>query len=116
MATTLNSKTLPPPSGYTINDAYIGSAALLANGNLGRDLVVSGPKMRITLSWVALTTTDLATVRDAYADAVAGTVAFVGPDGTSCSVHAGQNPQVSTEAYKVASGLRWRCSIELWEA
>jgi hypothetical protein len=116
MATTLNSATLAPPNGYTINDTYIGTAALLANGTLGRDLVVSGTKMKITLSWTALSTSELSTIRTQYANAVAAAVTFVGPDGTSCSVHAGQQAQISTEAYKAAGGLRWRCSIELWEA
>lgn len=114
--TQLAGVTLAQISSYSVNSQYIGGAVTLASGALRRDLMVSGAKRRFSLAWVALTATQLATVRTQYALAVAGDVAFTGPDGTTATVNAGPTPTLNAEAYRAAGGLRWRASFELWEA
>ncbi len=114
--TRLNNIPLAQVADYSISTAYVGGAVTLANGALRRDLMDVNAKRRFSLAWVGLTSAELATIEAAYAAAVAGDVAFVGPDGASCNVNAGPNPGLRKEAYKVAGGtLRWRCSFELWE-
>lgn len=113
--TQLAGVTLAQVSSYSVNSQYIGGAVTLASGALRRDLMVSGAKRRFSLAWVALTDVQLATVRTQYALAVAGDVAFVGPDGVSCNVNAGTSPGINAEAYRTAGGLHWRVSLELWE-
>lgn len=93
--TQLAGVTLPQVSSYSVNSQYVGGVVTLANGAIRRDLMVSGAKRRFSLAWVALTDAQLATVRTQYALAVAGDVAFVGPDGASCNVNAGSSPAIN---------------------
>ena len=127
MATTmkLNGATLAQCSSFSVRIEWLGSAVGLANGGLRRDLVNANLKRRWSLSWVALTVSEAITIIENWADAVAGDVKFIPPDYTitdpetdlGYDVNAGQNPQSTFEAYQVAGGsLRYRASIELWEA
>jgi len=127
MSTTLklSGDTLAQCNNFSVTFAYVGSAVTLADGGLRRDLVDANYKRRWSLSWTALTQSELNTIIAAWADAVAGDVKFIPPDYTisdplidlGYDVNAGSNPQSTFEAYVVAGGtLRWRASIELWEA
>jgi len=112
----INSVNQPQVSQYSIRIEYLGGSVTLANGGLRRDLVNANGKRRWSLSWSALTATQLGTVLTAHAAAVAGDVTFTSPDGTGYTVNAGPNPVMSWEAYQVAGGaLRYRASMELWE-
>ncbi len=127
MATTmkLNGDTLAQCSGFSVRLEFLGSAVTLASGGLRRDLVDANLKRRWTVSWTALTVGEAITIIEAWADAVAGDVYFIPPDYTitdpetdlGYTVNAGPNPQSTFEAYLVAGGtLRYRASVELWEA
>lgn len=113
----LNSSNLPQVSGYSQRMEYLGGATVLANGDLRRDLVDSNGKRRWTLTWSALDSSGISTILSAWGAAVAADVSFTSPDGTGYTVNAGQNPSMQWEAYKVAGGaLRYRATLELWEA
>ena len=112
----VNSNNLPQVSQYSTRIEYLGGAVTLASGDLRRDLVDGNGKRRWTLTWAALTSTELGNVIAAHSSAVAGDVSFTSPDGTGYTVNAGPNPTMTWEAYKVPGGvLKYRASMELWE-
>lgn len=112
----VNSQNLPQCSQYTTRIEFLGGSVTLASGDLRRDLVDTSGKRRWTLTWAALTGTELGNVITAHGAAVAADVSFTSPDGTGYTVNAGPSPSLSWEAYKVPGGtLLYRVTMELYE-
>jgi hypothetical protein len=99
-----------------VRTEYLGAATTLANGKLRRDLVNTQAKRRFSLAWTRLSASQRADVEAAYDAAVKGEVAFVGPDGVTCTVTAGPQPAASFEGWVSARKVYFRGSLELYEA
>lgn len=118
MSISIGGVPLAEPAGYRVGPGYLGAGTTLADGSIQFDLVNDNAKLRIELTWTAITTAQRNTINTAYNGLRKASAAFVGPDGTSVTVvrDPGQQ-QLLWEAVKAAGAtIRWSGTLVLLEA
>ena len=82
---TLGGSALPWPqneNGYQVRYEYRGGVSVMADGSLSFDLVATGSKRVITLTWVNISETDRDTVMTRLAALGTSSATLVTPEGT----------------------------------
>lgn len=121
---TLGGSAFPWPQrdgGYQVRYEYRGGVAVMADGSLNFDLVASGSKRVITLTWVHLTETDRNTVMTRLSSLGTSSATLVSPENDSITVTLDDNmtlPTWATIGVSDGSGgqdLRYSGSVTLRE-
>lgn len=111
-APVLGSYTLPIPSGYEQEDAPRGASVQLANGDIGWDLVSTNKRV-FRLSWDAITATEVATLRSAFAAIGSASASYTPPEGGS-AVTVRRSPTKPSLVVRRVPNLAWeRYSTDL---
>lgn len=91
---TLGGSALPWPQhegGYELEYEYRGGAHTMADGSVTYDLVASGMKRVITLTWINISQTDRDTVMTRLTSLGLGSATLVPPEGGSITVTLDEN-------------------------
>jgi hypothetical protein len=115
---TLEGTSLPPPSGYEESDSFRGASVVMSSGVVKFEIVQSSAKIDFTLTWDALTETQIGTIRTAWA-AIKTTYTssnFLSLRNVSYTVtrHPDQK-ELKFPAVKTARGIRFKGQIKLRE-
>lgn len=121
---TLGGSALPWPQhdgGYQVRYEYRGGVMQMANGALNFDLVATGSKRVITLTWIHLSATDRDTVMTRLSSLGTSSATLVTPENASITVTLDENmtlPTWNTIGVPDGSGgqnLRYTGSVTLRE-
>lgn len=117
---TLGGSALPWPQhdgGYQVRYEYRGGVAKMINGNLNFDLVATGSKRVITLTWLHLTSTDRDTVMTRLSSLGTSSATLVTPENASITVTLDENMTLPTWTAILVAGasLRYSGSVTLRE-
>lgn len=121
---TLDGNALPWPQqdgGYQVRYEYRGGASVMADGSMLYDLVASGAKRVITLTWVHLDEDDRNTVMTELAALGTASLPLANPEGDTVTVTLDENmtlPTWATVGVPDGSGgqnLRFSGSVTLRE-
>ena len=112
---------LPHPAardGYSVETQYLGGVRRMANGAVAVDLVQTGAKRKVSLTWNVLTAAERVTVMNAFAALKTDACEFRSPENETFNVTRDpDNPKLHFDATVAANGaLRWRGTLYLVEA
>lgn len=112
---TLNGVTLPEPHDYAVTLDYPGGIQVMANNTLAEDQVAT-VKRTWTMAFRNLTSTQVTTLRNAFAAVAGASATFVDLESGSYTVTRDIN-QRTLEFIPVrqAAGLRWATTLALRE-
>jgi len=121
---TLGGSALPWPQqdgGYRVRYEYRGGASVMANGAVNYDLVASGMKRVVSLTWINLSATDRDTVQTRLTSLGTSSATLVTPENASITVTLDENmtlPDWNSVGVPDGSGgqnLRYSGSVTLRE-
>jgi hypothetical protein len=115
MATTLAGNTLPDPQACEVEDTYRGGVVVVASGKTVHDLVDTSAKKMWKLSFVNVSSSQLATIRTAFGAVKNTTGTFVPPDGGSYTVTRPEGGRITARLKKIAAGIVYDVSFDLIE-